>query len=89
MRPRLEHTRDEQDWHDQVDIGDARSLAIHPASTTHQQLDSEEQLVAALAPGYVRLPIGIEHAENFIGDFAQILDAAGGATNAAAQQKAV
>ena len=54
VRPRFEHTHDEQDWHEQVDIGDARSLAIHPASTTHQQLDSEEQFAAGLAPGYVR-----------------------------------
>lgn len=65
----------EQDWREQVDIGDARSLAIHPASTTHQQLDSEEQLAAG-----VRLAIGIGYAENIIGDFAQILDAVGGTT---------
>jgi O-acetylhomoserine (thiol)-lyase len=71
-----------------ANIGDARSLAIHPASTTHQQLASEEQLAAGVTPGYVQLSIGIEHPEDIIGDLAQALDAAGGATDAAAQRKA-
>jgi len=71
-----------------ANIGDARSLAIHPASTTHQQLNSEEQLATGVTPGYVRLSIGLEHPEDIIGDLAQALDAAGGATDAAAQRKA-
>ena len=41
-------------------IGDARSLAIHPATTTHSQLNDEELLAAGVTPGYVRLSIGIE-----------------------------
>jgi O-acetylhomoserine (thiol)-lyase len=71
-----------------ANIGDARSLAIHPASTTHQQLNTEEQLATGVTPGYVRLSIGIEHPEDIISDLAQALDAAGGATDAAAQREA-
>ena len=43
-----------------ANIGDARSLAIHPATTTHSQLTEEELLAAGVTPGYVRLSIGIE-----------------------------
>jgi O-acetylhomoserine (thiol)-lyase len=60
-----------------ANIGDARSLAIHPASTTHQQLSEKEQLAAGVTPGYIRLSIGIEHADDIIGDIGQALDAAG------------
>lgn len=59
-----------------ANIGDARSLAIHPASTTHQQLSAEEQLAAGVTPGYVRLAIGIEHSDDIIADIRQALDAA-------------
>lgn len=59
-----------------ANIGDARSLAIHPASTTHQQLSSEEQLAAGVTPGYIRLSIGIEHPDDIIEDLRQALDAA-------------
>jgi O-acetylhomoserine (thiol)-lyase len=62
-----------------ANIGDARSLAIHPASTTHQQLSSQEQLAAGVTPGYVRLSIGLEHPEDILGDLEQALEAAGGA----------
>ena len=62
-----------------ANIGDSRSLAIHPASTTHQQLSSAEQLAAGVTPGYVRLSVGLEHPEDIIGDLGQALDAAGGA----------
>jgi O-acetylhomoserine (thiol)-lyase len=60
-----------------ANIGDARSLAIHPASTTHSQLSPEEQLATGTTPGYVRLSIGIEHVDDIIADLAQALDAAG------------
>ena len=60
-----------------ANIGDARSLAIHPASTTHQQLTSEEQLAAGVTPGYVRLSIGLEHPDDILADLSQALDAAG------------
>ena len=59
-----------------ANIGDARSLAIHPATTTHSQLTAEEQLAAGVSPGYVRLSIGIEHPDDLLDDLAQALDAA-------------
>ena len=71
-------------FHHVANIGDARSLAIHPASTTHQQLSSEEQLAAGVTPGYVRLSIGIEHPEDIIADLEQALEVAGKAVRAAA-----
>ncbi|PYF12656.1 O-acetylhomoserine sulfhydrylase [Rhodobacter viridis] len=61
-------------FHHVANIGDARSLAIHPASTTHQQLSAAEQLAAGVTPGYVRLSIGLEHPEDIIGDLDQALD---------------
>jgi O-acetylhomoserine (thiol)-lyase len=60
-----------------ANIGDARSLAIHPASTTHSQLSVEEQAATGVTPGYVRLSIGIEHIEDILADIGQALDAAG------------
>ena len=56
-----------------ANIGDARSLAIHPASTTHSQLSPEEQLSSGVTPGYVRLSIGIEHIDDIIEDLDQAL----------------
>jgi len=49
-------------------------LAIHPASTTHQQLSPEDQLKAGVTPGYIRLSIGIEHHEDIIKDILQALE---------------
>ena len=60
-----------------ANIGDARSLAIHPASTTHSQLTPEEQLKAGVTPGYIRLSIGIEHPDDRINDIKQALDSSG------------
>ena len=59
-----------------ANIGDSRSLAIHPASTTHQQLSDEEQAATGVTPGYVRLSIGIEHIDDIKADLKQALDAA-------------
>jgi O-acetylhomoserine (thiol)-lyase len=59
-----------------ANIGDARSLAIHPASTTHSQLTPEEQAQTGVTPGYVRLSIGIEHIDDIIADLDQALAAA-------------
>jgi len=56
-----------------ANIGDARSLAIHPASTTHSQLSEEEQIATGVSPGYVRLSIGIEHIDDIIADLEQAL----------------
>jgi len=59
-----------------ANIGDARSLAIHPASTTHSQLSAEEQAATGVSPGYIRLSIGIEHIDDILADIGQALDAA-------------
>ncbi|PZQ53101.1 MAG: bifunctional O-acetylhomoserine aminocarboxypropyltransferase/cysteine synthase, partial [Phenylobacterium zucineum] len=60
-----------------ANIGDARSLAIHPASTTHSQLDPQAQLATGVSPGYVRLSIGLEHIDDILADLDQALTAAG------------
>jgi O-acetylhomoserine (thiol)-lyase len=60
-----------------ANIGDARSLAIHPASTTHSQLTPEEQAQTGVTPGYVRLSLGIEHIDDILADLEQALAAAG------------
>ena len=67
-----------------ANIGDSRSLAIHPASTTHSQLSTEDQLKAGVTPGYVRLCVGIEHVEDIIEDLKIGLEAASKATATAA-----
>ncbi|MBN8872786.1 MAG: PLP-dependent transferase [Rhodospirillales bacterium] len=59
-----------------ANIGDARSLAIHPASTTHSQLTAEEQAATGVTPGYVRLSIGLEHIDDILADLDQALDTA-------------
>jgi len=56
-----------------ANIGDARTLAIHPASTTHSQLSEEDQLKTGVTPGYVRLAIGIEHIDDILADLDQAL----------------
>jgi O-acetylhomoserine (thiol)-lyase len=60
-----------------ANIGDARSLAIHPASTTHSQLSEQEQWATGVTPGYVRLSVGLEHIDDIIADLTQALEAAG------------
>jgi O-acetylhomoserine (thiol)-lyase len=59
-----------------ANLGDARSLAIHPASTTHSQLTAEEQAAAGVTEGYVRLSVGLEHIDDILADLAEALDAA-------------
>jgi O-acetylhomoserine (thiol)-lyase len=56
-----------------ANIGDARSLAIHPASTTHSQLSEEDQAATGVTPSYVRLSIGIEHPDDILADISQAL----------------
>lgn len=60
-----------------ANLGDARSLVIHPASTTHRQLTNEQKVAAGAAPNSVRLSIGIENAEDLMADLDQALKAAG------------
>jgi len=59
-----------------ANIGDARSLAIHPASTTHSQLSAEDQAATGVTEGYVRLSVGLEHIDDILADLAQALEAA-------------
>jgi O-acetylhomoserine (thiol)-lyase len=58
-----------------ANIGDSRSLAIHPASTTHSQLTAAEQTATGVSPGYVRLSVGIEHIDDIIADLRQAIAA--------------
>ena len=59
-----------------ANIGDVRSLIIHPASTTHSQLTPEQQLSGGVTPGLVRLSIGLEHIDDILADLASGFDAA-------------
>lgn len=59
-----------------VNMGDAKSLACHPASTTHRQLTPEEQAKVGVTPEMLRLSVGIEHIDDIIDDLAQALEAA-------------
>ncbi|MFH0877623.1 MAG: O-acetylhomoserine aminocarboxypropyltransferase/cysteine synthase family protein [Candidatus Omnitrophota bacterium] len=56
-----------------ANIGDAKTLAIHPATTTHQQLSSQEQKAAGVTPDYVRLSVGLEHIDDILADIEQAL----------------
>lgn len=59
-----------------VNIGDAKTLACHPASTTHRQLTDEEQALAGVTPETIRICVGIEHIDDIINDISQALDKA-------------
>jgi O-acetylhomoserine (thiol)-lyase len=67
-----------------ANIGDAKSLVIHPASTTHQQLSDEEQAATGVTPELVRLSVGIEDIRDILADLDQAIEAANGHTFAAA-----
>jgi len=58
-----------------ANIGDAKSLVIHPASTTHQQLSEKEQLASGVSPDFIRLSIGLENIDDIIADIRQALEA--------------
>ncbi len=59
-----------------ANVGDAKSLAIHPASTTHSQLSAEQQVTAGVTPDFVRLSVGIEDIEDILADLDQALGVA-------------
>jgi len=63
-----------------ANVGDAKSLIIHPASTTHSQLEPEEQLSTGVTPDLIRLSVGLEHIDDLIADLSQALEAAVGTT---------
>jgi O-acetylhomoserine (thiol)-lyase len=56
-----------------ANVGDAKTLAIHPATTTHQQLSAEEQLATGVTPDFIRLSVGLEHIDDIITDIEQAL----------------
>ena len=62
-----------------ANIGDTRTLMIHPASTTHRQLSAEQQLAAGVPPDMVRLSVGLEHIDDILWDIDQALAASAGA----------
>jgi O-acetylhomoserine (thiol)-lyase len=55
-------------------VGDAKTLVIHPASTTHQQLSEAEQRSAGVEPNLIRVSVGIEHIDDIIADFEQAFE---------------
>jgi O-acetylhomoserine (thiol)-lyase len=71
-------------WSHLANVGDAKSLIIHPASTTHRQLSEEELLAAGVGPGTIRLSVGIEAAADLIWDLDQAFARVGAATAAGA-----
>ena len=56
-----------------ANVGDAKSLAIHSASTTHSQMSEEQQIAGGITPDLVRLSIGIEHIDDIVADLEQAL----------------
>ncbi len=67
-----------------ANVGDAKTLVIHPASTTHQQLSEQEQLGAGVRPDLIRVSVGIEHIDDIQADFTQALDQVAHSLRAAA-----
>jgi O-acetylhomoserine (thiol)-lyase len=59
-----------------ANVGDAKTLVIHPASTTHQQVEPEDQLACGITPEFIRVAVGLENIEDIQADFAQALEAA-------------
>jgi O-acetylhomoserine (thiol)-lyase len=57
-----------------ANVGDVRTLVIHPASTTHSQLETHEQLAAGVTPGLVRISVGLEHIDDILEDLSQALE---------------
>ena len=66
-----------------ANVGDAKTLVIHPSSTTHQQLGEEEQQASGVSPDLVRVSVGIEHIDDIKADFEQAFDKVGGKVGAA------
>jgi O-acetylhomoserine (thiol)-lyase len=57
-----------------ANVGDAKSLIIHPAATTHEQLSPEDQIASGVLPGLLRISVGIENMADIIADIEQALD---------------
>jgi O-acetylhomoserine (thiol)-lyase len=58
-----------------ANVGDAKTLVIHPASTTHDQLNADEQVASGVLPDLIRVSVGIEHIDDIIADFEQAFNA--------------
>ena len=56
-----------------ANLGDTRSIASHPASTTHARLTEEERLAVGITPGLIRISVGLEHADDILADIVQAL----------------
>ena len=63
-------------WSHLANVGDTRSLILHPASTTHRQLSEDERVAAGAGPDVIRLSVGIEDVADLIADIGQALDTA-------------
>jgi O-acetylhomoserine (thiol)-lyase len=61
-----------------ANVGDAKTLVIHPASTTHAQMDEQQQLACGINPGFIRVAVGLEHIDDIKADFEQALKKAEG-----------
>ena len=72
-------------WSHLANVGDSKSLIIHPASTTHRQLNDDELRAAGVGPGTVRLSVGIEAVDDLIWDLAQGFAGAAAAAKKAAR----
>ena len=72
-----------------ANIGDVRSLVIHPATTTHSQLTPEEQAATGVTPGLVRLAVGIEHIDDILADLEAGFAAVAAHNSAAAERVGV
>jgi O-succinylhomoserine sulfhydrylase len=59
-----------------ANLGDTRSIASHPASTTHAKLTEEERLSTGITPGLIRISVGLEHTDDILADILQALDKA-------------
>jgi O-acetylhomoserine (thiol)-lyase len=70
-------------WSHLANVGDAKSLIIHPASTTHRQLNDDELSAAGVGPGTIRLSVGIEDLDDLIWDLEQGFQSARGRSTAA------
>jgi O-succinylhomoserine sulfhydrylase len=57
-----------------ANLGDTRSIASHPSSTTHSKLTEEERLSVGITPGLIRISVGLEHPDDIINDIVQALD---------------
>ena len=71
-----------------ANVGDAKTLVIHPASTTHEQLSPEEQKAAGVSPTQIRISVGIENIDDLFEDIQQAFDAVKKATGSISENKA-